>query len=231
MLLALVLAAACAAPRPPLQAAPPHELGAAELSRRDALFRQAWEPVRGDVLVGVYLRPPAPPSWTARYRLRRSIDPLREVIAIDPSWWQSWWALGKVHERLDEAGEAEQCFASALATAPADVRAEVARDAGRTAAQAGDVPATIHFYESAARADPDDAGITANLAIAHLRAGHVGTAGNLVRDGLRRFPDDPGLRRVLGRVEDAERKSGPCPLPGGACAAANRPAPGPPVVE
>jgi Flp pilus assembly protein TadD len=222
LVLVATLVTACAPPAPPRPAAP-HVLTTAERERRDALFRQAWQPVQGDVLVGVFARPPAPPSWLTRQRLERSIGPMQEAIAIDPSWWQSWWGLGKIYERLGDAGEAQRCLGTALDFAPADVRGQIARDAGRAAQQTGDLDATIRFYESAATVDPEDPGIAANLALAHLRAGHLGTAEDVVRAGLDRSPGDPALRRVLARIEEAEGNGEPCPLPGGVCPPPNDP--------
>lgn len=220
--LALAVLAACARPVPVPAPAPVGQLTPAETAERDARFAAAWKDVKGYLVFGPVVTAPAPPTWAMRRELAGASERLRDVIALDPGWWASWWALGKVYQRLERPGDAATCFGRALALAPPEALAPIASDAGASARQAGDLDAAIRFYEIATRAAPDDAGPAANLALVHLAAGHVAVARRIVEAALARSPDDPGLRRALARVEERElgRSAGVAPgRPGDAAAA------------
>jgi tetratricopeptide (TPR) repeat protein len=204
--LALGACATVAPPPTPPAASAPAPLAADARARRDAAFDAGWALVKDDLILAPLAEPAGPPPLRTRRRLATGARRFQDALALDPGWWQAWWALGKTYERLGRAADAVRCLDVALARAPDAARTAIARDAAASASLAGDHPAAIRHWETAVRLDPDDPGLVTHLAAAHLEAGETADARRVLLDGIRRHGDDVGLRRLLGRIDVLEQE-------------------------
>src|SRR5262245_55308218 len=139
-----------------------------ERLRHNQLYEEGCRLARGRVLVDDYGLPPRL-GWLARRRLERAIRYLRAALELAPDNWSALWLLGKIHERLDRPAYALECLARAFDLNPG--HRDVARAAGIAACEAGDGPGAVRFCQAAVRADPRDAGLLCNLALAFLITG------------------------------------------------------------
>ena len=78
---------------------------------------------------------------------------------------------------------------------------------GRDAYQANQVARAIGHYQRALEAYPDAPEIWAALAVAHVKAGDLGRAEGVVREGLGRFADAPDLLYLQADVQERQGRT------------------------
>ena len=116
------------------------------------------------------------------------------------------WALGKIHQRLESAAESLFWFRKAMAIVPD--QPDVARETGLAAFEVGNAELGLQCSQAALDARPDDPGLMANLALAHLLGGDLATAEGFVSKSLELAPDDRTsefLSEVIREVVEGTR--------------------------
>jgi tetratricopeptide (TPR) repeat protein len=179
----------------------------AESNRHNRLYERACDLSYDLILLDD--REPVPLDDDARRRLAEAIRLFEEVVAINPANWSAMWMLGKVYQRLEDPARGLEWFARAHRVNPD--QPDVAREASIAAMDAGRPAEAVGFCERALRAEPDNAGLRANLALALLFCERIEEARKEVRDALARDPADgitQTLARIIGEVAAGTR---PCP--------------------
>lgn len=149
-----------------------------------------------------------PLTWWVRFKLWRAKRAFRRAIAVYPAW-QAMWVLGKVHERLGETLDAYPWFARAFDDEPTNP--DVAREACRCAMELGHTDAAVRYAEAGVRANPADAGLIANLALANLFAKRLDAALACAAHAVERDPDDAISKNVLGLIRAVRAGERPAP--------------------
>jgi Flp pilus assembly protein TadD len=163
------------------------EFTQAEANRHDALAAKGWALTEGClVLNGQEML--GRPNWFVRWRLRRATRCFERALEINPDGWPSMWALGKIHQRLGEQAAAFDWFTRAHAIKPD--QPDVAREAGIAALDIGRVKDGLELCQTAVACNPDDAGLVANLALAHCLAGDDAEAQRCAAEAVERAPGD-----------------------------------------
>ncbi len=163
------------------------DISPAEWVTHNEFYQRGWSLIKGITMIGrVSSRGP---GMFARRKLRRAIKCFQVALEIDPTGWQCMWALGKIHQRLGSAAESLFWFKKALALAPDEP--DVARETGLAALDVGDSELALQCSQAALDARPDDHGLMANLALAHLLGGDLAAAEGFVSKSLELAPDDP----------------------------------------
>src|SRR5262245_53139026 len=143
-----------------------------ESQRHNAAFRRGCALIKD--LIRISDRPVRSLSWLDTWRLKRAIREFHKALQINPGGWPSMWNLGQVYQRLGDHREALKWFEQSYELAPNNP--DVAREAGVEALEVGDFSAAAAFFKSAIRANADDPGHQANLALAELLLGDVENA-------------------------------------------------------
>jgi Flp pilus assembly protein TadD len=169
-----------------------------ERLRHNRLYETGCRLAKGDILVDDYGLPPRL-GWLATRRLKRAIRYLRAALELAPDNWSALWLVGKIHQRLDRPTEALEFLTRAFDLNPG--HRDVAREAGIAACEAGDGVAAVRFCEAAVGADPQDAGLLSNLALALLISGDFPRAQSVMSTALARAPEDNTIKTVQKLVE------------------------------
>lgn len=119
------------------------------------------------------------------------------------------WLLGKTCQRLDQFEMGLQWFSRAHKVKPD--HPDVAREAAIAAMDAGRPAEAVGFCERAIAANPDDAGLRANLAGALLFSGKPKEAISVGKDTLRRSPGYEITATIVRITEEVMAGSRPCP--------------------
>ena len=177
----------------------------ADAARHDELFDEGSSLIEGEVFADES-GPYGPPGTFARSKLQKAIERFQEALEINPTGWQSMWLLGKIHQRLDSETESLFWFQKAMALAPD--QPDVARETGLAAFQAGNTELALLCCQAALDARPDDPGLMANLALAHLLEGDLAEAEGFVSKALKLVPHDPisgDLSQIIREVAEGTR--------------------------
>ncbi len=161
------------------------DISPADAARHDELFDEGSSLIEGEVFVDES-GPCGPPGTFARSKLQKAIERFQEALEINPKGWQSMWMLGKIHQRMDSQAESLFWFRKAMALAPDEP--DVARETGLAAFEAGNAELALQCCQAALDARPDDAGLMANLALAHLLRGGLAAAEGFVSKALELVP-------------------------------------------
>ena len=181
------------------------DISPADAARHDEIVDEGWSLVEGEVFSDGS-GPSGRPGMFARRKLQNTIERFQEALEINPKGWQSMWALGKIHQRLDSAAESLFWFRKAMALAPDEP--DVARETGLAAFEVGNTELALQCCQAALDARPDDAGLMANLALAHLLRGGLAEAEGFVSKALELVPHDPvsgHLSQIIGEVAKGMR--------------------------
>ena len=187
------------------------ELTENEVREHDRVFAEGWGLMKGEVMLAD-AGPVGKPGWFARRKLFKAIRCFETALSINREGWQSLWALGKIYQRLGQTMEALSYFQRAHDLNPKQT--DVAREAGIAAIDAGDGVAAVRFSRAALAAQPDDPGLLANLALAHLINGELQAARQAIDKSLGRAPKD-GISRAISKIiEDVTAGKRPQPSTG-----------------
>jgi tetratricopeptide (TPR) repeat protein len=178
-----------------------------EAERLNGLTEKAWELIKGDLLQGGAGSRQA--GWLARRRLQSAKHLFEEALQLNPSGWSSMWALGKIHQRLGDHREALEWFGKAHSVNPA--QPDVAREAGVAALELGETALALEFCATALGQRPDDGGLMANLALAHLIAGDLGEAERRAKDAVDQDWRDRVSQNVLRLIQEVALGQRPAP--------------------
>ena len=133
-------------------------------TQHDLLYQQGVD------LVTPYLPINQPPtaelSDDDRAQLGRGIELFQRVLAINAENWAAMWMAGMTLRRLGELEPALEMFIRAAQLSGDNT--DVPREAGITAMDLGRPADAIAFATQAVHCDPNDPGLVANLALAHL---------------------------------------------------------------
>jgi tetratricopeptide (TPR) repeat protein len=170
------------------------EFTEAEAANHNALTERGRKLSKGQlILTGE--EPEGRPGWLARRKLKQAVRCFEQALQINPEGWSSMWTLGKIHQRLGDHEASLQWFARAHSINP--TQPDVAREAGLAALDCGDTVLAIRFCSAAADNDPGNAGLVANLALAHMLSGDDTHAIECAERAVCTTPGDEISRTVL----------------------------------
>jgi Flp pilus assembly protein TadD len=179
-----------------------------EADRFNAVYKRAWALAKPEMKLGD--RPHSQrPGWLGRWRLHKALRLFDECLRADPSNWPTLWAMGKVHQRLGAPTESLACFAKAHDLQPTN--ADVAREAGIAACEAGRFADSVQYNEAALRLLPNDAGLMSNLGLAQLLNGDVHTGIQTLEAAQAVAPRDGIINGLLRRARDVGDGARPHP--------------------
>ena len=178
------------------------DISPADAARHDEIFDEGSSLIEGEVLLDGG-SPSGRPGMFARRKLQKAIERFQGALEINPKGWQSMWMLGKIHQRLESQAESLFWFKKAMALAPDEP--DVARETGLAAFEAGNTELALQCCQAAR---PDDPGLMANLALAHLLGGDLAEAESFVSRALELVPHDPvsgDLSQIIREVAEGTR--------------------------
>jgi tetratricopeptide (TPR) repeat protein len=176
-------------------------------SDHDRLYLAATALLKRDnVLV---LPPPLSLNWLARRRVRKAIGLLNQVVQLNPGNWAALWITGKAHQALGESELALESFSRSRLLN--ENQPDVAREAGISAMECGRPLLAIEFTRAALKLSPDDAGLQANLGLAHLFAEQPQVARTVIDAALAKDPQDKITLTISNVIDDVLQGKRPCP--------------------
>jgi Flp pilus assembly protein TadD len=158
------------------------------------------------VIDGVML---TPLTTSAREAIHEAQLLFSQVVVINPGNWAAFWLLGKSHERLGEHEAALDYFARAYTIKPD--HPDVAREATIAAIRCSRFALAIQFAIAATQAAPEDAGLLANLALAHLVGENPHAARSFIQQALSADPQDATTLRLAAVIDDVLAGTRTCP--------------------
>jgi tetratricopeptide (TPR) repeat protein len=176
-------------------------------SEHDRLYKQASALVFSEL--PLHNGPHDPPSPVVAGRLRTGIELLNRVLVINPRNWAAMWMTAMAHRRLNELEAALTLFQRACEFCGANP--DVPREAGLTAMTLGRYPESIQFMSRAIQASPGDAGLVANLALAHLFNQDVAEAKRAADYALKAAPSDAINQRIVRLIDSVLSGKRACP--------------------
>jgi tetratricopeptide (TPR) repeat protein len=138
--------------------------------------------------------------------LQLGIRYLRAVTTYNPSNWNAHWIIGKAYQALRRHQDSYQSFKNAYAIEKNNPN--VAREYADACLQLGYGAEAVTLAIAAIQAAPQDAGLRANLALAHLIAGDIALAKRAIEESLQMNPADEiskRVQRVICDVADGKR--------------------------
>ena len=177
-----------------------------EIDRHDTLVDEGWKLVEGQLLI--HGNPPVgKPGFLVRRRLQKAIGCFEEALEINPEGWQSMWALGKIHQRLQNDALALNWFRRAYELNPE--QPDVCREAAQAAMNRGNAEDAVRYCKTAVRLAPEDHGLKANLALALLLSGEYDEALDAGGQAVKGAPEDRISHQVLRLISEVKAGSRP----------------------
>ncbi len=170
-----------------------------EAEHHNTLVERAWQLAKSQMIVEGK-EPAQPPGWFARRKLKEAVRCFEQALQINPQGWSSMWGLGKIRQRLGEHQAALNWFARAHEINP--TQPDVAREAGLAALDCGEPALAVKFCSAAVDNQPENAGLIANLALAHLFNGDDKYAIECAERSAQLAPADDISRTVLEFVRE-----------------------------
>lgn len=130
---------------------------------------------------------PSGDTPTAHDELKRGIDLLNQAITINPANWAAFWIVGKAHQVLGDSENACEAFEKSFGLQKGNP--DVAREYMFECLNVGRAAKGIAAARHAVHLKPDDAGLTANLALALLIGGKLDEAADTVTRALAIAPE------------------------------------------
>lgn len=170
-----------------------------EAARHNSLTERAWKLAKDHMIVEGD-EPRGRPGWFARRKLKEAMRCFEQALEINSEGWSSMWALGKIQQKLGNHQASLSWFATAHKITP--THPDVAREAGLAALDCGEAALTVQFCSCAVDDRPHDAGLVANLALAHMLNGDDKQAIECAERAARAAAGDETSRTVLEFVRD-----------------------------
>lgn len=140
------------------------------IAEHNRLFQAAGKIIESQIALDGQTELPVPDGGLAA-ELRHAISLYQRVLAINPENWSAMWFIGKVYQRFRNQAEAFCWFERSYQINPS--QPDVAREASLCAMEIGRNEMAIAFAERATQLQDSNPGLHANLALAHLLAGHI----------------------------------------------------------
>jgi tetratricopeptide (TPR) repeat protein len=176
-------------------------------AEHDRLYLAATALLKRDNILN--LSPPVSPNWFVRRRVRKAIALLGEVVQLNPKNWAAHWVTGKAHQALGQNELALDCFSRSRLLN--ENHPDVAREAAISAMECGRHDLSIEFTRAALKLRPGDAGLQANLGLAHLFAGEPQVARRVIDAALESDPNDKITKTISRIVNEVLAGKRPCP--------------------
>jgi Flp pilus assembly protein TadD len=180
-----------------------------DIDHYNSLYEWACELTDNEMLLSGI--PLGPPGWWARKKLSKALKLFAEVVQMNPESWPSLWAMGKIYQRLGNSEASLQVLKQAHQINPQ--QSDVAREAGLAALDCGVAADALKFCKVAVDLAPQDAGLVANLAWAHVISGDMKTAQSTIQQAVDASPEDKisqSIQRVIGEIARGERPRPKC---------------------
>jgi tetratricopeptide (TPR) repeat protein len=178
-----------------------------DAARAQELYEQAVGLIRDLIVPDVHSA--APLDVTDKYACEHAIPLLTEVVQLFPLNWQSMWLLGKIYQRMGDNGKGLEWFSRAHRVAPAEP--DAAREAAISCMELGQPQEAIGYCQRAIEANPRDAGLRANLALALLFSERPEDARKSIHESLSMNPRDEVSARIGEIVDEVLAGTRPCP--------------------
>ena len=176
-------------------------------SEHDRLYLAATALLKRDNIVA--LTPPVSLNWFVRRRVRKAIRLLKQVVDLNPGNWAALWVTGKAYQVLGENELALDSFSRSRLLN--ESHPDVAREAGISAMECGRPHLAIEFTRAALKLNPDDPGLQANLALAHLFGQQPQVARAVLDVALAKDPNDKITLAISKIVDGVLQGKRPCP--------------------
>ena len=176
-------------------------------STHNELFGRAADLLEPHLVIHGVTLPPLTAS--AREAIHQAQLLFSQVVVINPGNWAAFWLRGKSHERLGDHQAALDDFAKAYLLKPDE--ADVAREATIAAIRCSRFALAIQFALAASQAAPEDAGLLANLALAHLVGQDPHAARSFVQQALAADPQDATTLRLAAVIDEVLAGTRTCP--------------------
>jgi tetratricopeptide (TPR) repeat protein len=153
-----------------------------------------------------------PRTPQAHAQILEGIRLLSTVVEARQDNWAAFWFIGKGHQALRDHPAAEKAFTRSYALNP--THRDVARELMIESICAGNANAAVAVAESIVKSHPNDAGLAANLGLAHLANGQVPQARIATERALQLAPSDKITRALLSEITSVQNGRSPsryCP--------------------
>lgn len=148
-------------------------------------------------------------SAAGKADLADGIKKLEAAAELSPDNWANRWVLGKACEAAGRPEESNAWLKRAYELNPSQV--DLAREYMQSCLRTGRIREGVSAAEHALALRPDDAGLTANLALAQLLAGRTDEAYTTVCRSSEIDPQDKTTIAVRGEIEDVRAGRKPAP--------------------
>jgi tetratricopeptide (TPR) repeat protein len=144
-----------------------------EIQKHNALYRQAHDLLRGEILIdGEPLS--SKPGFLAKRRLNKAVALFEEVLRMNPENWAAMFGMAKVFHRLGDKPRAFDLMLKAHYGDPS--LSGFAREAGLVAFQIGRYREGVELTQAAITTRPGDGSLYSNLGLGSLLAGDAPAA-------------------------------------------------------
>ncbi len=135
--------------------------------------------------------------------LPAAIQSLDVALGLEPDSSTAWWARGKAQQLLGDHENAYQSFHRSYQIDDGknpDSGVQLLLECLET----GRGGEAVHLAETVVRAEPDNAGMLANLALAYLINGQVDEASRAIANAQAIDPEDQAIAAAKRRVDDVQ---------------------------
>jgi tetratricopeptide (TPR) repeat protein len=190
---------------------PPVALSEKAWAEHDAAFKEGSGLVSPHLITAGRVLKPA--TAADRADLKKGIDRLKRVVALNPRNWSAYWFMGKAQEALGEARAAYEALKRSGAIHP--YHPDVAREECVALLNLGRASEGLSVARRAVKYNPEDPGLRANLALAELLDGDVAAAESDAVKAQAAAPDDAVTRSLLKVINEvkAGKRQRPKKLP------------------
>jgi tetratricopeptide (TPR) repeat protein len=155
------------------------DLGADPVHRHDQAYKRAIALIHPHMRLHGRI---APVDGRAAKDLREGVGYLDVVVGLKPDNWAASWVRGKAQQALNEHEAAYDSFRRAYEIDESNP--DVGRELAAECLETGRASEAVRIAQALTARAPKDAGLLANLALAHLINGQLDEAARAARDGI-----------------------------------------------